>query len=272
MTTSRIGIDFGLSVTDAVLIDSGRIARRASQVRPGPASPAVLRAALEALELGGSDGLPVAVTGGRSRELAGEPGVTVVDEPTAIGRGALALAGLERALAVSCGTGTAMVLADAAAGAFRHVTGTPVGGGTLEGLGKALLGTGLASEVAALAERGEASAVDTTLGDVLGGGLGQLPERATAVSLGRLARLGSEPRREDLAAGLATMVAQTIALIALNAKAAHGVDDVVLVGRLATFPFVREMIGAVFGVYGQERPRFPDDGDWAVAFGAALAG
>jgi len=266
-----VGVDFGLSVTDAVLVRGGRAERHASLLRPGPASPEVLRAALQALDVGGDEPAAVAVTGGRSRELAGAPGVVVVEEPEAIGRGALALAGLDRALAVSCGTGTAMVVADAPNGAFRHATGTPVGGGTLEGLGKALLGVGLASEVAAMAARGDASQVDTTLGEVLGGGLAGLPPRATAVSLGRLARLEDEPAPEDLAAGLTTMVAQTISLLALNAKAAHGLPSAVFVGRLAGLPFVRDMIGAVFAVYGQEAPLVPAGGETAVALGAALA-
>src|SRR5690606_25957250 len=169
------------------------------------------------------------------------------------------------------GTGTAMVVADAPNGAFRHATGTPVGGGTLEGLGKALLGVGLASEVAAMAARGDASQVDTTLGEVLGGGVGDLPPRATAVSLGRLAAQGGRAAPEDVAAGLATMVAQTIALVALNAQAAHGLPHAVFVGRLAGLPFVRGMIGAVFAVYGAEAPLFPEAGEAAVALGAALA-
>src|SRR5690606_13401862 len=270
VTDALVGVDFGLSVTDAVLVEGGRAVRHASLLRPGHASPEVLRRALEALGEGAAGARRVAVTGGRSRELAGEPGVVVVDEPTAIGRGALALAGVSRALAVSCGTGTAMVVADADTGEYRHVTGTPVGGGTLEGLGSALLGVSTAGEVAALAARGDAARVDTTLGEVLGGGLAGLPPTATAVSLGRLAALGGKAAPEDLAAGIATMVAQTIALIALNAKAAHGLPAAVFVGRLAGLPFVRGMIGAVFAVYGEEPPLFPEGSDSAVALGAAL--
>jgi type II pantothenate kinase len=271
VTDAIVGVDFGLSVTDAVLVRGGMAERHASLLRPGPASPEVLRRALEALDVRADDVAAVAVTGGRSRDLAGEPKVVVVDEPTAIGRGALAAAGVERALAVSCGTGTAMVVADAGAGTYRHVTGTPVGGGTLEGLGSALLGVSMASEIAAMASRGDASQVDTTLGEVLGGGLGGLPPRATAVSLGRLAALGGRAGPDDLAAGLTTMVAQTIGLLALNAKAAHGLPHAVFVGRVATLPFVRSMVQAVFAVYGVEAPLFPEGGDHAVALGAAHA-
>ncbi len=266
-----MGVDFGLSVTDAVLVRDGRVERHAALVRPGPASPEVLRRALLSLGVAAEEASAVGVTGGRSRELAGEACVVVVDEPAAVGRGALALAGVERALAVSCGTGTAMVAADASAGTFAHVTGTPVGGGTLEGLGSALLGVSLASEVADMAGRGDASRVDTTLGEVLGGGLAGLPPRATAVSLGRLAGLGGAAAPEDLAAGLTTMVAQTIALVALNAKRAADLPHAVFVGRLAGLPFVRGMIAAVFAVYGEEAPLFPEGGDTAVALGAALS-
>lgn len=271
MSGALLGVDFGLSVTDAVLVRCGKVERHAALLRPGPADPHVLGRALEALGVDRADVAALAVTGGRSRELAGETGVVVVDEPTAVGRGALALAGVARALAVSCGTGTAMVLADAPAGAFRHVTGTPVGGGTLEGLGSALLGVRLASDVAEMAVRGDASRVDTTLGEVLGGGIGGLPPRATAVSLGRLAELGGRAAAEDLAAGLTTMVAQTIALLALNAKRAQDLPHAVFVGRLAALPFVRDMIAAVFAVYGEDPPLFPAGGDTAVALGAALA-
>jgi type II pantothenate kinase len=234
----------------------------------------VLRSALAALGVAPTALDGVAVTGGRSRELpAGIDGVPIeiVDEPTAIGRGALALAGLDAALVVSCGTGTAIVGADAVRDAYRHVSGTPLGGGTLEGLAWRLLGVRDAAEICALAARGDASAVDTTLGDVLGGGVGRLPPTATAVNLGRLASLEHDPAPEDLAAGLVTMVAQSIGLLALNAARAERLPVVVCVGRLAELPGIRTMIEAVFRVYGAEDPRFPDGAAYAMAYGAALA-
>ncbi len=267
------GIDFGLSVTDAVLLDGARPARHASRFRPGPASEALLAALLG--ELGAGELLQgIGVTGGRARELpATHQGVPVrqIDEPAALGRGGLALAGCERALVVSCGTGTAMVLADAVSGSYHHVAGTPVGGGTLSGLGSLLLGTSDAFEITDLALTGDASAVDTTLGDVLGGSLGHLPASATAVSFGRLATGNGEPTRADLAASLTTMVAQTIGFIALGAARAHGVDRVVLVGRLAERPAIGNMIAAVLRVFQfPTAPTTPAGAGHATALGAAL--
>jgi type II pantothenate kinase len=268
----RAGIDFGLTVTDVVAVEGERLAAHAALVRPGPASPEVLRRALATLDRPGIE--MITATGGRSRELPeafdGLP-LRVVDEPQAVGRGGLALAGLERALVVSCGTGTAMIRADAALGRFDHVTGTPVGGGTLEGLGSVLLGTRDVPEIVALASAGSVSGVDTTLGDVLGGGVGTLPPRATAVSFGRLAG-GAAASREDLAASLVIMVAQTIGLVAHNAALAHGVPAVVVVGRLAEVPPIRSMIEAVFRVYGAPPPVFPAGAAYAAALGAALSG
>ncbi len=279
-----VGVDLGSSVTDALLLPGDATAapihvRFDTAGRP----PAVaLEAALEALGPAASRALSVGVTGGRSASLAGRAPVGhdgplhVVGEPEAIGRGGLHLAGLGSALVVSCGTGTAMITAHAGVAGqgqrFAHASGTPVGGGTLRALGGLLLGTHDAHEIADLAAAGDAGRVDTTLGEVLGTGLGTLPAEATAVSLGRLAEGTHEVRREDLAAALVTMVAQTIGLIAVNAARAHALPAVVMTGRIAMFPPVRFMFGAVFGVYGLTAMlHLPDGADRATALGAALA-
>lgn len=277
-----IGVDFGLSVTDAVLVNTGRktehnaslVTSHAALHRPGVASEEVLRRALSELHLPEEDHTTtISVTGGRSRELPASFGgmnVVRVKETSAIGRGGLALSGVPHALVVSCGTGTAMIAADAVASRFTHLSGTAVGGGTLEGLAAHLLGVRNASAVATLALSGNAAGVDTTLGEVLGGGVGDLPPAATAVNLGRLADL-TTPDPADLAAGLVTMVAQTIALIALNAARAAGLPEIVFIGRLAEFPAMQSVIHDVFALYGSPAPRFPAGAAHATALGAALA-
>jgi len=138
----------------------------------------------------------IASTGGLSRLLPeafeGVP-VHKIGEVQAVGRGALALTGLREALVVSAGTGTAMVAAKEAES--QHLTGSAVGGGTLLGLSRLLLGTADPLEVARLAARGNPGKVDSTLLDVIGGGIGHLPPDATAVNLGRLVEgIQSQPR------------------------------------------------------------------------------
>jgi type II pantothenate kinase len=276
----RVGLDFGLTTLDAVAWPEGRAGTglapngHVSLDRPGPADTALLAQALERLGVEPIDLARIAVTGGRSRTLpdawAGVP-IHKVAEPEAIGRGGLAQSGLRRALVVSCGTGTAMVMADRDLGCYRHVSGTAVGGGTLVGLGHALLGERDPLALAALAAAGDAGGVDTTLGEVLGGGVGDLPPEATAVNLGRLADLPQPPARADLAAGIVTMVAQVIALIAINAARAFDLREVVAVGRLAQLEPVHATFDAVADLY--HRPRFtvPADGARATALGAILS-
>ena len=269
-----VGIDFGSTVTDALTLDGRVVTAHAALTRPGPASEAVIDAALAALGVNAHDVAMIAVSGGRSRLLPdAHRGVRIakVDEPVATAVGGLALAGVDRALVVSCGTGTAMVDADARSGSYTHVTGTPVGGGTLEGLGSLLLGAADAPSIAAAAAEGSAAGVDTTLADVLGGALGDLPPSATAVSFGRIGTLAGRPSDADIAASLCVMVAQTIALIALNAAKSLPVEQVVFVGRVARFPVVSRMLAAVFAVYGfPTTPLFPEHGERATAYGAAL--
>ena len=269
-----VGIDFGLTVTDAVAASGRGVTAHAALARPGPASVAVIDLALAALGGDAQGSVAYAVSGGQSRLLPDEHrGVPIVKvpEPTAIAVGALALAGSHRALVVSCGTGTAMIDADETSGAYTHVTGTPMGGGTLEGLGQLTLGLASGADIAALAAEGRAAGVDTTLADVLGGALGQLPPSATAVSFGRVTALPGRPRDEDVATGLCVMVAQNIAFIALNAAKAVGVEQVVFVGRVAQFPVISHMLKAVFAVYSFPTvPLIPAHGERATALGAAL--
>lgn len=284
-----IGVDLGQSVTDAVALGpGGELLHHHALAARGREPGTALEAALAALADATSTARVVGLSGGRSASLALDerrerrPRIVTVAEPEAIGRGGLHLSGLPAALVVSCGTGTAMVVARAGTPerreAFDHATGTPVGGGTLRALGRLLLGSDDAEAIAELAAQGDASRVDTTLADVLGTGLGSLPPEATAVSLGRLADAaeGADPRhdvdRADLAAALVTMVAQTIAIIAVNAVRAQDLPAVVMVGRVATLAPVRSMLQAVFRVYGvSDLLHLPAGGGAATAIGAALA-
>ncbi len=273
----RLGLDFGQTNLDGVLLDGDRIVQTWQQDAAIPSSEAALRDLLETHVLK-ANGLRlvdlewIGATGGRHRDLPGSVGgvsVRPVNEAQAVGRGGLALAGLDRALVVSAGTGTAMI--SSRDGVFAHVTGSAVGGGTLLGLSKLLLGTTDPFEVARLAALGDPAGVDSTLQDVIGGGIGHLPADATAVNLGRLPRLAGAPKPEDLAAGLVTLVSQVIAVIALNAARANDLDRVVIVGHLPDLEPVRAALLRVWGFYGvTPDPVIPDQRGFATALGAAL--
>lgn len=214
----------------------------------------------------------IGTTGGRHRDLPEsykDIPLIKVGEAQAVGRGGLLMAGLEEALVVSAGTGTAMIAARGKN--CQHITGSAVGGGTLLGLGKLCLGTSDPLEIAALAAKGNPAHVDGTLEDVIGGGIGTLPKDATAVNLGRLVKLERKPEREDLAAGLVTLVSQVIAVIALNAAKAEGLERVVIVGHLPDLEPIRAAILRVWGFYGVKNPPIiPEQRGFATALGAAL--
>ena len=272
----RAAIDFGLTITDIVVQDDDGALRRFLVPSQGKVDAEELRRVLETTGQKVGDFQRLIVTGGQHRHLPGQiDGVPVsgVGEVTAIGRGGLTLAGLPEALVVSAGSGTAMVAARAEE--IHHATGSAVGGGTLQGLGKLLLGTSNALEIDALAAQGNSNAVDLTLLEATGGILGRLPPDANAVNFGRIARKSNEdpswcPAREDVAAGLVLMIGQVIAVIAINAARAEGLSKIVVVGHLVDLPTVRKVLATVAGYY-QAGIIVPDTPGIATAIGALVS-
>jgi type II pantothenate kinase len=272
-----LGLDFGLTNLDGALGQDGQLLRGWRQLTQGPASEAVMRAALETGNVNLRDLTAIGTTGGRHKDLPSSIGgipIRPIGEAQSVGRGGLALTGLEAALVVSAGTGTSMISARRISKQgehryeFKHVTGSAVGGGTLLGLGKLLLGTSNPLEIGELASRGDPAGVDSTLVDVIGGGIGHLPPDATAVNLGRLAHLETAASREDLAAGLVTLVSQ---VIAVNAATANNLERIVIVGHLPDLEPIQSAIRRVWGFYGVANPPiFPEHAGFATALGAAL--
>jgi type II pantothenate kinase len=269
----RAAIDFGLTNIDVVIQNDDGTMRPSLAPSTGKVDAQQLRRALQTTGLRLSDFPYLIVTGGQHRHLPSQiDGVQVrgVDEVTAIGRGGLTLAGLSEALVVSAGSGTAMVAARAEG--IHHSTGSAVGGGTLQGLGKLLLGTSNALEIDALAARGNSNVVDLTLLEATGGILGRLPADANAVNFGRIAWKSNadpawSPAREDVAAGLVLMIGQVIAVIAINAARAEGLSEIVVVGHLVDLPTVRQVLSTVAGYY-RANIYVPDAPGTATAVGA----
>lgn len=270
-------IDFGISNTDAVATIDGALH---FWTRPSAGAPDhdVVRAILSA---GGValDTLPhIAVTGGQHKVLPARLSgcaVVAVPEVMAIGRGGQALAlpheedPATPILVVSAGSGTAVV--SARGSAYAHVTGTGVGGGTLLGLGRLLLGTTNVDDIDAMALRGDPNGADLALRDVVSGPIGSLPPDATAVNFGRLARQEQMASPDDLAAALMTLVGQVIAITAINAARAERVDRIVVIGHMADMPSFRRVIDQVGEYYGMELT-LPMNAGYGTALGALLHG
>jgi type II pantothenate kinase len=221
----------------------------------------------------------IAVTGGQSAQLPdivdGVP-ISKVSELTAIGQGGLALLRIHKpnqlneALIVSCGTGTAMMAVRG--DQIAQSTGTAIGGGTLLGLGRLLLGTADPREIDVLAEQGDPAGVDLTLFEAVGGAFGRLPADTTAANFGKLASSSSTsiPTRFDTAAGLVTLIAQAISSIALNAARAEKLERIVMIGNLPALGTVATQMQRAAGFHGTVFD-IPANGGYAMALGALAA-
>jgi type II pantothenate kinase len=265
------GIDFGSTNVDVVVrVPGGGPPRHWTLPQDGHPDEARVREVLAAGDVALETLAWVAVTGGNRSQVPAAIGACAlhqVAEVEAIGRGGLALAGVESALVTSAGSGTAVVAATLAGA--RHVTGTGVGGGTLVGLARLLAGTADPREIDALAQAGRDAALNLTLEEVLGGAIGPLPPDTTAVNFGRVARRPVEATPADMAAALVNMVGQVIAIIAINAARAERLENVVVVGHLTDLASVRHTLQRVGAFYGAPITT-PGDGGAATALGALL--
>ncbi|MGQ9814502.1 MAG: Fumble domain-containing protein [Candidatus Roseilinea sp.] len=262
-------VDFGLTNIDIAVRNSDTVAYRfATTPSASLVDVSQLERAIACVGHRPEEFARIGVTGGQHRKLPdsiGNTPIVKVNEITAIGLGGLRLAAKEQALVVSAGSGTAIVAARGSQ--IQHVTGSAVGGGTLQGLGRLLLGTSDALEINALAERGNSNVPDLTLIEATGGALGRLPSDANAVNFGRFARPNTSARREDIAAALVVMVSQVIAVIAINAARAEQLIDIVIVGHLVDLPTVRNVLHTVAGYYGASFT-IPAQPGFATALGA----
>ena len=270
-----VAIDFGISNTDVVVRRGADLFTWSQRYHSDPDE-----ASVRALLANGGvalDDLPtLAVTGGRHRVLPDDLGhtqVVKISEVQAIGRGGQALLGLTGAaraiplLVASCGSGTALIKAQG--DSYAHVSGTAVGGGTMLGLARLLLDTLDPLVIEQLAATGDRNGADLSLADVITGPIGSLPADATAVNFGRLGRASftEQVSREDMAAALVNLIAQTIALISINAARAQACERVVLIGHMLDMATFRHIVGLVGQYYAAEL-QLVDRPGYATAIGA----
>jgi len=259
-----LGIDFGASTTDAVLLDGKRIVKKASTKQLGSA-----RSLNSFLKKHGFHFLEIertAITGGKSALFSGKVlGLKPVhvNEIDAIGLGAGFLSKSKRCLAVSMGTGTCIVLFERPKS--RHVIGTGLGGGTITGLSRLLLKEQTFSKLADLASRGDFRRVDLSVAEVVGKSLGLLNGSATASNFAKAS--GS---RADLAAAVQNMVAESVAVLAVSSSKQSKCKKIVFLGKAWAFPLVKNRLNATARCFGAKF-LFPKNGGFGSALGAVLS-
>lgn len=186
------------------------------------------------------------------------------DEFLAIGLGGLLLSGLEKAIVVSMGTGTAFVMADRDRAV--HLGGTGIGGGTLLGLSSRMLNIRNFEDIIKMAEGGNLDHIDLTIGDISRGTVKNLLPDTTASNFGKISDLAS---KSDVAMGIINLVFQSIGMLSVFATRMEHVKDVVLTGNLANVPQAQDVFGKLSSLFNVNFI-IPDDAEFATAVGAAV--
>ena len=192
-----------------------------------------------------------------------------VSEFQCVGLGGLYLSGLEEAIVVSMGTGTALIHATKKGGRAEteYLGGTGVGGGTLLGLSRQMLGVDTIDHLEQLAETGDIHNVNLLIGDISGDDNFQIGAEITASNFGKLSDIAN---KHDIALGISNMVAETIAMLAVFAARNFKVKDVVLTGNLTALPSITKVFEGLEDTFGI-RFLIPEQSQFATVIGAALS-
>lgn len=263
-----IGIDSGISSTKVVGIEHGK-----QLIGPLSVKPISMGEALEHFIQGNGlsrdDIERIVITGvgalGTKQPVNGMP-TSYIDEFKANAIGAQHDCGLRQFIVVSMGSGTSLVrVAD---GEYKHIGGIGVGGGTLQGLSRLMLGTSDIASVAQLAQQGDVNKVNLTIGEVCDGKIDGLIDEATASLF--VKGVNGEATTNDIAAGLIHMVLETIGSAAVLSQLGGGFKDFVLIGNLTRLPacgYIFPLLEKLYGV----RFHIPEHADCCTALGAALS-
>ena len=267
-----LGVDRGTTSTDCVLFDGKKILKTASiesaKLQTTPALEKFIKKNFPTNRVSA-----VAITGGKARtEKIPDLPILRVHEFDAITQGASFLsAGTKnenKFLVANIGTGTPLLFVEN--GKWAHLGGTGVGGGTIAGLGKLLLGA-TPRQIEELALSGT-NALDLTVGNAVGGKIGIVPANATASNYGALA-LGdirrNRIRKEDAAWSLLNLVAEVVARMCVLSARQLRCERIVVTGRVAENPLVKKRLQAVGKMFGLKIV-VPKTAGSCTAVGAAI--
>jgi type II pantothenate kinase len=267
-----IGIDVGGSTTKIIGLEDGKVIKSSMTIKANDPITSLFGAFGKYIydnniELSEIDQVMLTGVGASSvtTPIYGLP-TAHVDEFQADGLGAQFDSGLERLIAVSMGTGTTLVKVDG--DSISHIGGISMGGGTLQGLSRLMLGTSHIDEVVAMAAKGDISHINLQIKDITKGDIEGVPMYATASLFGKAVE--SNASENDIAKGLICMVLETIGSCAVLSQQAGGFKDFVLIGNLTQLPecsLIFPMMESLYGV----KFHIPNHARYCTALGAALS-
>ena len=266
----KVGLDIGGSTTKIVGMQDGKIIAREIVRAADPVTSAfgAVGKLINDHSISVNDIEQINITGvGSGYPQAPIFGIrtVVVEEFKATGLGGLYLSGLEHAVVVSMGTGTAYL--EATKNSVRHIIGSGVGGGTLVGLGMALTGTSDAIKLSDMATSGDILKCDLTIGDITKNGVTGLPMNVTASNFGKAA---DDLSREDKMAGVFNLVYQAVGTVAVMASRQCNLKDIVFTGQLTDLKECQQYLLPFEDLYGVNMI-IPEDAVFATALGSCLA-
>ena len=188
-----------------------------------------------------------------------------VDEFQASGAGGLFLSGQDSGVVVTMGTGTAFLWAERG-GTVRHLCGSGIGGGTLSGLCRKLVGAEQFGQIRKMAELGDLHQVDLSIAELSRDAAATLDPDMTAANFGNLAEDASPA---DLAAGVVNLVLQAIGTMTVLTCQCCDSKTVILTGAMTSLPQVESNFQLFQRLYGI-RYIVPEHAAFATAIGAGL--
>lgn len=173
---------------------------------------------------------------------------------------------LDDFLLISMGTGTTYIhVKDQIP---THVGGLGLGGGTLVGLSKYILGTVYYNEIYKLAEGGTHGNVNIMLSDVATNRIEGLDMDLTVSNFGKIY---SEASKSDLASGLINLVLENIIQTGCLMANNMGVSNIVMIGGLSGAKELAPTLDAFRKLYPNTNFVSTDNGKYITAIGAALS-
>ncbi|MGN1345909.1 MAG: type II pantothenate kinase [Eubacteriales bacterium] len=191
-----------------------------------------------------------------------------VAEFTANGLGGLYLSNLDRAIITSCGTGTSLVYAKRGAEP-KYLGGTGVGGGTLVGLSKRMLGMDNVDHVSELARSGSLDKIDLKINDITKSDI--LPGFGDIMTASNFGSVSDIATRGDIALGIINMVFETIGMVSIFAARNYGIRDVVLTGNLSGVEQAQSIFATLNRMFDMNFI-IPENSRYGTVIGAALMG
>ena len=192
-----------------------------------------------------------------------------VPEFSSSGIGGLYLSGLDEAIVVSMGTGTALIHARRNGEDYdiQYLGGTGIGGGTLVGLSRRMIGVDSVEHIEQHCAGGNLDNVDLRIKDISRNhAYHGINQNLTASNFGKLSDMASN---SDLALGITNMVAETVAMLSIFAARSYSLRDIVLIGNLTTLAPIRQVFAGLSDSF-QVNFIFPDNAQFGTVIGAAL--